>query len=139
MSNSQSLGYLNLELNPEKEPGKLTMIRYDVFVKMLFKEMSREMMICHAAMLVSGEAGELTDALKKHVVYGKELDRDNLVEELGDLRFGIQAVMNLFDISETEILQTNGYKLAKRYAGLSYSDAAAQKRADKLEPGQEAV
>lgn len=35
---------------------------------------------------VSGEAGELLDAVKKSVVYKKPLDRENVVEELGDLR-----------------------------------------------------
>jgi NTP pyrophosphatase (non-canonical NTP hydrolase) len=107
------------------------MLRYDVFVAALFKVLSPEMMKAHAAMLVAGEAGELVDAIKKEIIYNKPLDRDNLVEELGDLRFGIQAVMNLYGISEQEVLQTNADKLAVRYKGLTYSDKAAQDRADK--------
>jgi hypothetical protein len=53
------------------------------------------------------------------------------VEELGDLRFYIQAVMNTLGISEYEILQENANKLRVRYAGLSYSNEAAIARADK--------
>lgn len=129
---SQSIGFVNLELEPTLNPGVLTTIRYDEFVKRLFKNDDPKLMKCHASMGVSGEAGELLDAIKKEVHYNKPVDRDNIVEELGDLRFYIQAIMNLYDISETEILQTNGYKLAKRYAGLGYSDAAAIARADKI-------
>lgn len=134
MSTGQSIGFVNLQL-PSQPEGRLTMIRYDQFVEALFKRESFKEMALHAALGVCGEAGELGDAIKKHVVYGKSIDRDNLVEELGDLRFFIQAVQNLYGITETEVLQTNGYKLAKRYNGLNYSDEAARLRADKSAPG----
>lgn len=129
---SQSIGFVNLELEPITNPGQLTTIRYDEFVRTLLKKESHRDMLFHVALGVCGEAGELADAIKKHLVYNKPLDRDNIVEELGDLRFFIQGVMNLLNVSETEILQTNGYKLSKRYAGLHYSDGAAQARVDKI-------
>jgi NTP pyrophosphatase (non-canonical NTP hydrolase) len=106
-------------------------IRYDNFVALLFKAQSSELMKLHAALGVCGEAGELADAIKKEVIYNKPLDRENLVEELGDLRFYIQAVQNVYGITEQEVLQANANKLAKRYQGLAYSDRAAQNRADK--------
>lgn len=133
---SNSIGFLNLQLPTDTE-GKTTLIRYDQFVRKLFKEESFKEMALHAALGICGEAGELGDAIKKHVVYNKALDRDNIVEELGDLRFYIQAVMNLYGITETEVLQVNGYKLAKRYGTLTYSDAQANARADKQQPGME--
>jgi hypothetical protein len=34
--------------------------------------------IMHMCMLLSGECGELVDAIKKHVIYHKPLDFDNL-------------------------------------------------------------
>ena len=37
--------------------------------------------LLHAGMGLSTEAGEFLDALKKHIFYGKELDRVNLAEE----------------------------------------------------------
>ena len=106
-------------------------LRYDAFVSLLFKQQSLAMMCLHAALGVAGEAGELVDAIKKEIIYGKELDRANLVEELGDLRFYIQAAMMLYGISEQEVLQQNANKLSIRYKQLRYSDEEAQGRADK--------
>lgn len=41
--------------------------------------------LLHAGMGMATEAGEFVDALKKHIYYGKPLDRTNLKEEIGDL------------------------------------------------------
>lgn len=106
-------------------------VRYDMFVQRLFKVETEKEMMLHAALGVCGEAGELADALKKRFVYGKPLDLQNLVEELGDLRFYMEAIMNHFGISDTEVLQSNANKLALRYKSLTYSDVAAITRADK--------
>lgn len=48
------------------------------------KELPHEEHLAHMAMGVTGEMGEIIDALKKHYIYGKPLDQANLVEELGD-------------------------------------------------------
>jgi NTP pyrophosphatase (non-canonical NTP hydrolase) len=106
-------------------------VRYDAFVAMLLKADTMPMMKLHAALGTCGEAGELADAIKKEIIYGKPMDRANIVEELGDLRFYIQAVMNLYKITEQEVLQSNAHKLAQRYRSLRYSDEAAIARADK--------
>jgi NTP pyrophosphatase (non-canonical NTP hydrolase) len=106
-------------------------VRYDEFVRRLFKVMSPEMMKAHCAMGVSGEAGELCDAIKKEIIYGQPADRKNIVEELGDLRFYIQATQQMYDISEGEVLQANAHKLSERYKKLVYSDQAAKDRVDK--------
>jgi NTP pyrophosphatase (non-canonical NTP hydrolase) len=123
-----SLGYVILP----KPNGLSEAIRYDVFVAGLFKFFPEQsMMMLHACMGIAGEAGELTDAVKKHIFYEKPLDRENVIEELGDLRFYIQAMQNLLNVNEQEILQYNADKLAKRYVGLRYSNEAAISRADK--------
>ena len=114
--------------NPDATPD---MVRYDQFVMQLFKADTAPAMLNHAVMGVAGEAGELIDAIKKHTIYGKPLDRENIIEELGDLRFYIQAMQNVLGISESDILQHNTDKLAKRYRGLRYTDQAAIERADK--------
>ena len=38
----------------------------------------------HMVAGVVGEIGELMDAYKRHIAYGKELDRINVLEEIGD-------------------------------------------------------
>lgn len=85
----------------------------------------------HMATGVSGEAGELTDCIKKHTIYGKSLDRENLIEELGDLEFYVEGIRQTTGISRDEVLAANIAKLSKRYEGLKYSDKAARDRADK--------
>lgn len=108
-------------------------IRYDQFVQNLFKPASHNDMLMHAALGVCGESGELADAIKKQVVYNKPVDRDNIIEELGDLQFYIQEIMLLYNITPTEVFQGNANKLSKRYVHLKYSDAEALARADKKE------
>ncbi len=119
------------DVNPDNPDATPDMVRYDQFVLQLFKADTGPAMLNHAAMGVAGEAGELIDAIKKHLVYGKPLDRANIIEELGDLRFYIQAMQNVLGITESEVLQANADKLSKRYRGLKYSDKAAIDRADK--------
>ena len=121
-------------INVIPETGIPTPVRYDQFVKQLFKADTQELMMVHAVMGISGEAGELLDAIKKRWIYGKTLDIENVIEELGDIRFYMEALMNILDISDREVLQANANKLAKRYKSLTYSNEAAIAREDKIEP-----
>lgn len=121
----------NVFVQVVNQQGHTETIRYDIFVAGLFKQQIPAMMKAHAALGLCGEAGELADAIKKDCIYGKKPDRDNIVEELGDCRFYMRALMNLYGISDQEVDQGNANKLAKRYKGLTYSDQAAIDRADK--------
>lgn len=85
----------------------------------------------HAAVGVSGEAGELLDAVKKTWAYGKPLDRDNVIEELGDLEFYMEALRQALGITRDETLIQNQKKLGVRYASGVYSDQHAIERKDK--------
>ncbi|MNF40756.1 MazG nucleotide pyrophosphohydrolase domain protein [compost metagenome] len=84
----------------------------------------------HLGTGVGGEAGELLDAIKKYVAYNKPLDRENVIEELGDLMFYMEGIMQAINVSRDEVVAFNIQKLGKRYAQ-GYSDRAAQERADK--------
>lgn len=113
--------------------GHTETLRYDYFVRCLAKKLDTQVLdLLHGAVGVVGEAGELIDSVKKTWMYGKPIDRANLVEELGDIRFYMQHIMNVVGISEQEILQHNTDKLAIRYKGLTYTDEAAITRADKV-------
>ena len=87
--------------------------------------------LLHMAVGVSGEAGELLDAVKKYVIYNKRLDRVNLVEEIGDIEFYLEGVRQVTGITREETIEANIAKLGERYKGFQYSDQAAQDRADK--------
>ena len=86
----------------------------------------------HMATGVSGEAGELLDAIKKHVIYQKPLDVENVKEELGDMLFYMSNLMQSIGLSFEEVLQHNVDKLSVRYSSGSYSNKQAQERADKV-------
>ena len=89
--------------------------------------------VLHMAVGVSGEAGELLDAVKKFAIYNKPIDVENVIEELGDLEFYMEGLRQAFGLTRQQTLDANIKKLMKRYAGLSYSDQAAINRADKAE------
>lgn len=84
----------------------------------------------HMATGAAGEAGELLDAVKKRAIYARELDRVNVIEELGDLEFYMEGVRAAIGVSRDEVLSANVAKLTKRYGDV-YSNEAAQTRADK--------
>lgn len=107
-------------------------IPYAQMVQNLFKTMGSDpASLMHAAVGCAGEAGELLDACKKYWVYNKPLDVNNVLEELGDLTFYMQAVMNMFGWTWADIRMANRMKLAKRYPDGVYTDAHAQARLDK--------
>lgn len=85
----------------------------------------------HMAIGLSGEAGELLDAVKKHVIYEKELDVINVIEELGDLEFFLEGFRQSIGVNRQEIINNNIKKLSIRYSRIEYSNEAAQNRADK--------
>lgn len=64
---------------------------------------------------INGEAGEVTDILKKHLYHNHELDLDHLKEEIGDVMFYIVNLATLYGFDMEEILQDNVAKLALRY------------------------
>lgn len=91
---------------------------------------AHEAHLVHMVLGISGEAGELLDAIKKFTIYKKPLDLDNVIEELGDLEFYLQGLRFALGISRESTLRHNISKLTKRY-GDKYSNEAAQARVDK--------
>jgi len=129
-----------LELDAEDvgiSMAKEVLPEYHEFVMHLMKEMptvADEMH--HACTGIAGEAGELLDLSKKVWANNKPLNIAHLIEELGDLRFYYQALLNMLDITDDEVVAQNVLKLRKRYADGKYSDAQAHAQADKA-PGIE--
>jgi NTP pyrophosphatase (non-canonical NTP hydrolase) len=71
--------------------------------------------ILHAAMGLSTEAGELLDAMKKHVFYGKPLDIVNLQEELGDIFWYAAILADTCHFTFEDTMEKNIAKLKARY------------------------
>ena len=85
----------------------------------------------HMAIGISGESGELLDAIKKWVMYGKPLDVENVIEELGDIEFYMEGLRAELGLTREAVILANTKKLNKRYASGKYSNQQAQERADK--------
>jgi len=73
------------------------------------------------------EIGELADAFKKHLAYGRELDWTNIKEELGDAMFYIGSFCRLNDLDLEDIILRNVDKLETRYKG-KFTQQAANNR-----------
>lgn len=87
--------------------------------------------LIHMVLGISGEAGELLDAIKKVAIYNKPVDMQNVIEELGDIEFYLEGIRQGLGVTREQTLEANIAKLAERYKGFQYSDTAAQARADK--------
>ena len=117
----------------------LLFISHDDMVKKLFKNgdvilstiTPDQLTRLHAVVGISGEAGELLDAVKKETMYNKKPDIENIIEELGDLEFYMEALRQAYDITREQTIRANIAKLGVRYSSGTYSDKQAQERADK--------
>lgn len=87
--------------------------------------------ILHSAMGVSTEAGELLDAVKKHIYYGKDLDKVNLFEEVGDLFWYLAILADELGFSFEDAMKKNNEKLEARYGKKFSSDKAIDRNLEK--------
>ena len=76
--------------------------------------------LMHMAAGISGEAGEVLDAVKKHFAYGKPLNKPHVIEELGDLMFYINGMLHLLDTEWEDVMRINIAKLEARYPNLKF-------------------
>lgn len=86
---------------------------------------------CNYGMGISGEAGEVTDLIKKHIHHKHPLDIDELKKELGDVLHYVYGIATMFGISMDEVHTLNILKLNERYPN-GYSDTDSLKRVDTI-------
>ena len=87
----------------------------------------------HMVAGISGEAGELLDAIKKATIYRKPLDIANVREEAGDIMFYLTGLLDSLGVDLQDVIAENMVKLSLRYQSLSYSNDQAIARMDKVE------
>ena len=98
-----------------------------------FKEIGSRMKVIqnqrllHAGIGLTTESGEFLDALKKHIFYGKKLDKVNLGEEMGDIFWYCAIIADELGLNFDEVMDKNIAKLKSRY-GDKFTEAAAQFR-----------
>lgn len=80
--------------------------------------------VLHMTIGIAGESGELIDAVKRAVFYGKPLDRCNIVEELGDLLWYMDGLCDVLNVGLDDVMAKNVAKLQERYKN-GFSEKAA--------------
>ena len=69
----------------------------------------------YAAMGMCGEAGEVSELIKKYAYHEHTIDTEHLARELGDVLWYVTYMAHLFGYSLGDIMVMNQEKLAKRY------------------------
>ena len=71
--------------------------------------------VLYAAIGMCGEAGEVSELVKKYAYHGHTIDKEHLARELGDVLWYVSYMADLFGYSLGEIMEMNQDKLTKRY------------------------
>lgn len=88
--------------------------------------------LLHGGIGLATEAGEFLDALKKHIFYGKEVDKVNLREEMGDIFWYCAIIADQLDVDFKDVMERNITKLKARY-GDKFTESKANTRDLKTE------
>src|SRR5699024_11815682 len=72
--------------------------------------------VCSSDLLgLAGETGQVVDLVKAYTFKGKDLDKEKLVHELGDVLWYLSQIAEWADIPFDEVAQENIETLNKRY------------------------
>jgi NTP pyrophosphatase (non-canonical NTP hydrolase) len=80
--------------------------------------------LLHGAMGCGTESGELLDAVKRYIFYGKEVDEVNIIEEMGDIEWYLAILRDLLGVSQEDVQRRVIKKLSVRY-GEKFSEVGA--------------
>lgn len=84
-------------------------------LRTLNPSLGKKDVLINGVMGLCGEAGEAIDIVKKHLAQGHELDREHLIQELGDVAWYLAETAAALDVPLEEVLQRNIEKLQRRY------------------------
>lgn len=78
-------------------------------------ELSDDQRLLDAAAGLAEEAGEVLGHVRKHVMQGRALDRDAVVEELGDALWCLAIAARTLGVPLSEVARVNEEKLRARH------------------------
>ena len=78
-------------------------------------DLTKKEFLINSVMGLCGESGEVIDIVKKWLYHGHELDKEQLIMELGDVAWYLAEAATALDIPLEEIMNVNINKLKKRY------------------------
>lgn len=88
---------------------------YQELAERTAKGLDKEKRLANFGLGISGEAGEVTDYIKKVLFHGHVLNKDKMKEELGDVLWYIATIGTTVGLSLEDIAESNILKLKKRY------------------------
>mgnify|MGYP003605253934 CR=1 FL=1 len=110
----------------------MTIEEYQELSKRTNADLGSELMnALHMTLGLQTEVAEISDAYKKHIAYGKDLDLVNIKEEVGDTMFYIVNLCNNYNWDLMEICKTNIAKLQARYPEKFTEENAINRDLDK--------
>ena len=74
-----------------------------------------EQVLTNCALGLAGETGQVVDLVKAYTFKRKDLDKEKLVHELGDVLWYLSQIAEWADIPFNEVAQENIETLNKRY------------------------
>ncbi len=88
-------------------------------------------LVLNGVLGLSGESGECTDMVKKHLFQGHSLDKEHLAKELGDVAWYLAVTAQAIGYDLETILRMNVDKLRNRYPdGFEEQRSVNRKRED---------
>ena len=87
----------------------------DKAMTFLNNKLSKKDVLINGVMGLFGESGEVIDIVKKHHAQGHELDKEKIIEELGDVCWYIAEIAYVLDVKLEDVFEGNINKLSKRY------------------------
>lgn len=94
----------------------MTITEYqNLAMRTLNPQLDRKDVLINSVMGLCGESGEAIDIVKKWLAQGHELDRERLVQELGDVAWYLAEAATALDVPLEQIFAGNITKLENRY------------------------
>ncbi len=109
-------------------------LKIDEFFADLLKADSDETIIdpgelLNGALGLPGEAGEVADLVKKYIFHGHDLNRGELVKEIGDVCWYLALLCHAIDVPLEVVMISNIEKLRNRYPE-GFSESASINRTE---------
>ena len=90
--------------------------------------LSEKDVLINGVMGLCGESGEVIDIVKKWLAQGHELDKEHIVDELGDVAWYIAEIAHVLGVTLEDVLEKNISKLKTRYPdGFKEKDSLERK------------
>lgn len=97
-------------------------------IRTINPKLSKTEILSNGVMGLCGESGEVIDIVKKHLFQDHPLDREKLINELGDVAWYIAETAYALDIDLETVLSRNIEKLEKRYPGGKFDSERSMHR-----------